>query len=472
VGDEKTTARKRADGSGWLRTRTSRLFVGKRGIFSSTAVVLGTRFLGVSLSFVLTLILARVLGPSGQGIFTSSIVLWSIGVLLAGFGVSVINSVYLGQRRDNPGVLVTNSIVIAVASLVIAVALLVVTARMPSTMDLLVPRSYLQLFIVCLPLGVAIDALSGLIWGLNELTAWSFIFNFLGPTATLLTLPLLLLLLHPILLAAFVAWFSGQLLVLITAFTFVARALDFRIAYDSRLLSKYIWFGIRAISSRFVGLLNFRLDILVVLTLLGPTAVGLYSIAVLLTHALLYLPNALATSLLPVFSSGVRSEVVTLASRSIRMVFVTSATLAFGLALVAYFLLPMLGPTYSQAYSAVLVLLPGTVLYSHAAITNAYWDGYARRPQLNLFVAAVSLVLDLILLMALIPRLGILGASIASTVSYTLATVVSLWLYSRHSGATFASLLRVKASDVAFAYGHLVRLRVARIEPSTQVPLD
>ena len=59
-----------------------------------------------------------------------------------------------------------------------------------------------------------------------------------------------------------------------------------------------------------------------------------------------------------------------------------------------------------------------------------------------------SLVATIGLDFLLIPRMGITGAALASTVSYGLNSLILLWLYVRFSGNSVGSVLFVRMNDL------------------------
>jgi O-antigen/teichoic acid export membrane protein len=66
----------------------------------------------------------------------------------------------------------------------------------------------------------------------------------------------------------------------------------------------------------------------------------------------------------------------------------------------------------------MLVLLPGVILLGGAKVLTNEIAGWGY-PHYNSFNAGVALILTVILDLILIPRFGILGAALASSISYT-----------------------------------------------------
>jgi O-antigen/teichoic acid export membrane protein len=86
------------------------------------------------------------------------------------------------------------------------------------------------------------------------------------------------------------------------------------------------------------------------------------------------------------------------------------------------------GPAFSASYAPLLALLPGIVLLGGGKVLTSELAGrgYAHYNSIN---AGMALVLTVVLDLALIPRLGVTGAAIASTVAYSVIFVTAVFFY-------------------------------------------
>jgi len=88
----------------------------------------------------------------------------------------------------------------------------------------------------------------------------------------------------------------------------------------------------------------------------------------------------------------------------------------------------LLSRAFLGAYVPMLVLLPGVILLGLAKILFAdiLGRGY---PQYSSIISGSSLVITIVLDLTLIPRMGITGAALASSVAYTFHFVQAIVLY-------------------------------------------
>ncbi len=105
---------------------------------------------------------------------------------------------------------------------------------------------------------------------------------------------------------------------------------------------------------------------------------------------------------------------------------------ALGAALLAGGGRQMIGAIYSTAflpaYPALLVLLPGTVLLGGAKVLTHEIAGRGY-PQYNAANAGLALGVTLVLDLLLIPRHGLLGAAVATSVAYAVICAIAVYCY-------------------------------------------
>ncbi len=188
--------------------------------------------------------------------------------------------------------------------------------------------------------------------------------------------------------------------------------------------------GLRGHVGNVVQTFNYRLDLLLVQGFLGQASVGLYFTAVALAELVWYLPNAVASALLPEVAA---SDDRTLTGRVARITLPATIVCALGLLAVAWPAFALLRPAYLPAVPPMAVLLVGVVALSlHKVLaSDLSGRGLPQYPSLSSTVAlGITLAADLVL----IPRLGILGAALASTLAYLTQTTVLTLFWVRQGG--------------------------------------
>jgi O-antigen/teichoic acid export membrane protein len=215
------------------------------------------------------------------------------------------------------------------------------------------------------------------------------------------------------------------------------------------LLKESVSLGFRAYLGNVVQFFNYRLDMFVVNYFVGVTNVGLYSIAVTGAELLWYIPQAVATILFPKTAATGAEEAKVFTPKVCRNTFLITLMAALGLSVVSK---PLLIVIYGEAYAPSLIplwlLMPGVVALSINKILCGDLAGRGLL-QYGAYSSAISLVATVVCDLLLIPRWGIAGAAVASSISYCIATLVVLFFYVRISGNGLAVVLIPRKEDVA-----------------------
>jgi O-antigen/teichoic acid export membrane protein len=196
--------------------------------------------------------------------------------------------------------------------------------------------------------------------------------------------------------------------------------------------------------------------------LLAPQALGLYVVAVAWSGGALPVFNALSDAMLPHLARmSSRTEQLTQFARNLHVTVIIAAGGALGTALAAPLAVSLLfGARYKEAVPTAMVLCAATgfLVVKQALQTGAQSLGL---PKLGFWAEIGGLAMTVTLLVLLLPRLGMMGAAIASLTSYALATAVMVVLLCRATGASALDLLIPTRGDVRMIASRLRRKRSA-----------
>ncbi len=185
-----------------------------------------------------------------------------------------------------------------------------------------------------------------------------------------------------------------------------------------------------------------RIDVLFVSVLLGMRQVGLYSVGYALAELFLLVPQRLGVLYLPRAAGQMPAS-----QKTEEVCFSTSAVFLGTLASAA--ILAVVGPVairllYGSAFAGsvppFLLLLPGVCALAINNILSAYLAGVGRIETI-VFVAGVGLTSNILLNLILIPRYGISGAALSSSLCYGLEGFLFLGAVARLTGGGRLSML-------------------------------
>jgi O-antigen/teichoic acid export membrane protein len=220
-------------------------------------------------------------------------------------------------------------------------------------------------------------------------------------------------------------------------------------------------FGGRAVVGTLAERLQFRADSFIINAVSGVRATGIYSVTSGLAETLWYIPNALGVVM---FSRAVdpNADAGRTAATLTRTTLALSALLAIPAALIGPRLVRIVyGSQFTDAGVALRLIIPGVVAYSVVAVLSRYLTGRGR-PGTATLILVLGLAVNIAANLYLVPRYGINGAAMASSISYGLTAVVILAVFVRVSGRGLVETLIVRRSDIVAA-GSVMRGLVRRL---------
>jgi O-antigen/teichoic acid export membrane protein len=177
--------------------------------------------------------------------------------------------------------------------------------------------------------------------------------------------------------------------------------------------------SLRAHPATLAGLAVARLDIVVLAAVSSHPQVAYYSLAVVIAEAAWLMPSALAVTSLSDFVRLTPADAWQAARRALRRtlgIAAVSAVLAAAGGVVAILL--FLPGAYHASLAPLGIALVGAVPYSVGHVVSPYLVTTVDRPGLVTLIAAITLAVDVALVLVLGGPLGAIGAAIASTASY------------------------------------------------------
>lgn len=193
--------------------------------------------------------------------------------------------------------------------------------------------------------------------------------------------------------------------------------------------------------------INLKVDVVAISSILGPAAVGTYSIAARVGELAFFLPVAIMNSTLPVLVAARRHSYIeyeTLLTGSYRRAFLWGFALSSTTSGVCVLSRPWLQGTLEEATLVLSVYIwtcpivfMGAVLSKWIVLEGALWSSAFR----HLLGAGVNILMCILL----IPKVGLLGAAIATLAGYVVANLIAVALISRSRGQ---SVLMMRAMAV------------------------
>lgn len=209
-------------------------------------------------------------------------------------------------------------------------------------------------------------------------------------------------------------------------------------------------FGAKSYLQALSRQLHERIDIFMLAYFIqDPAPIAQYVIAVGVVQQLRLFPDAIASVLFPSIA-GLREEQASgFTSRLSRHSVAWVGLMALVLLPSGPFLVPALyGAEYRPAITLFVVLLPGAAFFTVHRVISRYFTAIDRQ-QVNVATQFAGSFVNVLLNLVLIPRFGVLGAAVASLLSYTLGAVLIAMAYKRATGRGVAETFILGREDVS-----------------------
>ena len=385
-----------------------------------------TRVLLIGIGLITSVIVARILGPEGRGLYAVAAAICAIGVQFGNLGLHASNTYYVAKDRSLLPALVGNTLVV---SFVFggggAFAAWILFSFWP---DLAPVNGFLLIItLFWIPFGLAYMLMQNLLLGLQEVRAY----NVVELTTKILSMCLIALIIA-FNLTSVETVFSAGLVSLFISFVWALCWLKphlHKIPLPSfPLFKENIQYGLKAYIAAFFAFLVLRIDLLMIKYMLGAEQTGYYSIAATMADMVYMLSVVIGTILFPKLSalSDIRkkwelTKKVSHGVGCIMLVLVVAA--AFLAEPVVDFLY---GKAFLQAVPAFVWLMPAILLLSVNSILMNFFASTGM-PSIVVYLPGTAALLNIVLNIYLIPAWGCVGAAWSSIAAYGMMLAFSLF---------------------------------------------
>ena len=187
---------------------------------------------------------------------------------------------------------------------------------------------------------------------------------------------------------------------------------------------------------------NYRFGYYAVAYLADARALGILSVGVALAEAVWLVPRSTALiQYVALVNAANKHDQTYAALRGSRLTLLVTAGAVLGLAAVpAAWLAAVFGPEFGATRPVILALAPGIFVNGAAMQASSYFSGMGRYG-VNNRAALLGLVVTVPACLLLVPRLGMAGAALGMSASYTASAAYLFGQYRRATGAGWADLL-------------------------------
>lgn len=411
--------------------------------YTSLSTILGFLF-----NFIVGILTARLLGPEGVGIIKLAIFIpWLILVLTSG-GLKLSNINFIASNKDDASSIFSYNIfyILFHSLFFIPLYIYVIIPILENVYIEKLSSDILYLGAIFITVNLIFYFFQGIVTGLKDIKAFST--SEILKTLFLLLWVIVVYYIHIAnVILIYIGYIAGGLL---ASIYLLKKILSLKIRLNKDINFNHFFslisFGIKGQFATIFNVLNFKFDIFLIGYFLPATNLGIYTIAVSLTNFLLFIPSSLINILIPKASS--EKELKRYLPQLLKSIFYF--TLIIGIILMASGKL-LINILYSDAfikgYDLLIILIFGTIFLGiNQVITSALTGkGY---PTIQSKTAGIGFVFTIILDIILIPKVGLIGAAIATSIAYTLMGFTAIYYLRKIEGISIASFLVINLEDI------------------------
>ena len=411
--------------------------------------------LNAFLSFIITVLMIRLLGAEGNGFYSLFIANTAIIALIISFSLNSGITYYVAKKEFSLNTVLNTIAIILFAQLIIiliAEKLFFAIFGFSFFADTKLPG---LTFWGCIYLEAIF--LSGYLTAIFTGNKWFDTLNILAVLTNLIFILVFSYLLFKndtgsvensmFILKTYISLIAFQALLNLAV---VLKKIHFRFTFSllnwqqSKKLFTYA--GI-AFFCNFFQFLAYRMDYWFIDFFWNKEELGLYALAAKLNQVLWMVPITIAAVIVP-FAVTSSKEVLVKVKIILRLLFNGYILLGILLVIVSPFFIPFIfGNEFSATVIPFLILLPGVIIFSITTLLAAYFAGINRQ-DINLKISFFCFLIIMAGDWILVPHFGMKGAAIASSIGYSFSGMYSLIVFSKQSGWSFKDLLLVKEDDL------------------------
>jgi len=396
-------------------------------------------------------IIARALGPVGVGVWAALDLINNYARVFGAPRFEIASVHFMPKKEYAKGEIILITNIIAVLSSLILVIILSFNIGYLKTVffkNVIVQSSLLIATISYLPILFANRNYLYFLLSQENIKSYNFMLIIQDSTKTVLTILLLIYFKVGLWSLTISLLISGLISLCYGAYKVHQEKIEWHFSLD--LLKNMFNYSYKIYFSEGIAFLSIYLSNLLTAIFLSPISLAFFSMGKGKAEYLNRITNAVSTVLFPRISNqnaeGKDSKFLTTKAFRISIIVLTVLG-GLGSVLIYPTVLILYGREFLQLVKPFWITILGLILFSSTNIHRQYFMGIGR-PDIPLKISIFPLILQLTLCYWLIPIFGIIGASVAVSVTFFLTGVITFVVFNRVTSISYKEILLPKRSDI------------------------
>ena len=400
----------------------------KRKVAKNAMWMIGERIFQMILSLFIGIVSARYLGPENYGTLQYGAALVTLVSAIAKLGLdNIIVKEYVNRKDENGLVLGSVFAMRMISGLLSIVSIMTYTFIFNGDDNTIIITTFLQSFILIFEAYDLID-----FWFQSQLKS-----KYVSIAKTIAYVVMAIYKIVLLVLGKSVEWFAfatslEYIIILIILFVMYLKNGGQKLQFSFYEGKKLIKQGYHFILASLLITLYTQMDKIMIGELRNETEVGLYSIAVAISTIRGFIPNAIIISMRPTIYEAKKNNEEIYQKRLIHLyalVFWCGIIFALGTTIFADFIVDILyGEQYKGAEGALRIVSWSTI-FAYLGTARSVWIVCEDKNKYSKKYVFWGAVINLILNLIMIPKIGIIGAAIATLIAQIIVAIIAPLFY-------------------------------------------
>jgi len=402
-------------------------------------------FVGKGIAYITRIIMARYLGPGEYGLFSLVLSIFSVISIFVAVGIPGGVIRYVSEFRDNRekvlSIVKTSLIITFFISVSVSILTFIFSDFLFLNIFGNIRGSFLLKSMIPFFILLAVTSIFTSIMIAYKRIEYRVYSEDIGKNIVRLAIMLFLFYLGYDIVSAFAGYVAGIIISFIISIYFVHKKLiklSGRWSFDSVIASNLLSYSWPLIFSSFFIAIMGHIDILMIGYFLETTDIGLYNAALMTAQIVILFSAPFVAIFLPtitdLYSKGKKNETVAVYKTVTKWLFFVISPISVAIMLFSDEIIGILfGSAYSGASMPLFFLSIGyfitSILHASHDIINLH-----KKTKIHLYAAITTMIIAIFLNLFMIPRYGILGASVATSLSLIWLASFVLYFSYRLSG--------------------------------------
>lgn len=399
----------------------------------------------IALGLGTSIITARYLGPSKNGLIAGLLVYPSLFMTIGSLGIRQSTTYFLGKNIFSEEKIKTaiTQIWLFTSIISLLICFVLINYFSKSGDNLL----WILLVLIPIPFSLFNTYNSGIFLGKNQIGTFNKI-NWLPSLLVFLASAIFIIVLDLGITGSLFAMLAGPLVMFIILLFKNKFIQSFSLNFDWKVIKAMLSLGLVYAFALLVINLNYRIDIIILEKLSTSYELGIYSKGAGITQYLWQIPMVLSTIVFARSAVSKDDKMFSIkVAQLLRLSLIIVGISALFLFVVSDLLIiTMYGEEFTKSVDVLKILLFGVVVLTLFKVMNMDLAGKGK-PWVSMKAMIPALVTNIVINILFIPKYGSIAASWSSTISYTVAGLLFIYFYSRETGISIKEIFNYKKSD-------------------------